>query len=284
MPGQFHLITMRCHQARFFMRPDPEINQVVLEWLARTQQAFPDVRLHAVCVMSNHLHLVVHDRNAELATWSSYFLGNLARGVNRIRKRFGTFMERRHSEEPILDDEALVDRLAYVVTNPVNAGLCRRVDEWPGVVLWAADGVPVEHDVSWIDRAARRRGIERNIEGRLRIDPLPEDSTSPRKLAEMIRAREQAILSEAPAERPNTHTTKKILKQSWHAAPRDPKRSPRPPCHASDPSIRRKFLEGFREFTARFREASEQLRAGLRSAVFPDWSYPPGQPLLRPLN
>ena len=101
-PGQYYLVTTRCHQARFFLRPDAALNAVVLEWLARTQQRFPSVKIHAVCVMSNHLHLVVCDQSAELADWASYLLGNLARGVNRIRGRRGCFFERRYSAEPIL--------------------------------------------------------------------------------------------------------------------------------------------------------------------------------------
>jgi len=283
-PGQYYLVTTRCHQARFFLRPEPTINDAVLQWLARAQHAFPDIRLHAVCVMSNHLHLVVHDHKGELAAWASFFLGNLARAVNRIRKRSGTFFERRYAAEPILDDEALVDRLAYVVTNPVKAALCKRAQEWPGVVLWADEGVPVDHHVAWIDRGAARAargGDPQTVAGRLRIDPLPEIDAGAR-IEDAIRAREQAHAAERQAEHRKPPTKAKILRQPWHAAPRDPKRTPRPLCHASDPGLRRAFLEGFREFTAHFRDASERLRSGARLTLFPDWSYPPGQTLFRP--
>ena len=292
-PGQYYLVTTRCHQARFFLRPDPELNDVVLEWLARAQRAFPNLRLHGVCAMSNHLHLVVHDQGGELAAWASFFLGNLARAVNRLRKRSGTFFERRYSAEPILDDEALIDRIVYVVTNPVKAALCKRASQWPGVVLWARAGAPTEHDVSWIDREARRRAIAtapkvdraeaERIQGQLRIDPLPQQGAgSSGDLEEAIRSREQELESQRRIERRALLPFAKILTQSWHAAPRSPKRAPRPLCHASDPALRRAFIESFRDFTALFREAAERLKRGARAA-FPDWSYPPGRPLVRPV-
>ena len=56
-PGQLYLVTTRCHQARFFLRPDPQINEAVLEWLTRAQQHYPRLQILAVCVLSNHLHL-----------------------------------------------------------------------------------------------------------------------------------------------------------------------------------------------------------------------------------
>jgi len=119
------------------------------------------------------------------------------------------------------------------------------------------------------------------VQALLLIDPLPDDGANSADIGEVIRAREQELADACRAERRNTMTRAKILAQRWHAAPRSPKRTARPLCHASDPALRRAFIEGFREFTAVFRDASERLRSGARSAFFPEWSYPPGRPLLR---
>ena len=51
-----------------------------------------------------------------------YFESNLAKAVNQIRNRTGTVFHRRYSAEQILDDNALVDRVLYIVMNPVRAG------------------------------------------------------------------------------------------------------------------------------------------------------------------
>jgi REP element-mobilizing transposase RayT len=291
-PGQYYLVTTRCHQARFFLRPDVALNGVVLEWLARTQQRFPSVTIHAVCVMSNHLHLLVCDESAELADWASYFLGNLARAVNRIRGRRGTFFERRYSAEPILDVEALHDRLVYVVTNPVKAGLCRRARDWPGVVLFAGEGVSESVLVSW---RARSRNEEAGVgeavaseaaprvDGVLVVDPIPAlDSEAAASVAQGVEARERSLADERSRTRRPTMTRVRVLAQSWRSAPRDPKRSPRPLCHAADPRLRKAFVRGFEAFVSSFREASAMLREGARELRFPEWSFPPGGPLVLP--
>ena len=298
-PGQLYLVTTRCHQARFLLRPDREINDAVLEWLARAQQRFSRLRILAVCVLSNHLHLVVRDQEGDLAAWASYFLGHLARAVNSIRGRSGSCFERRYSAEPILDDEALFDRLVYVVTNPVNAGLCKRARDWPGLVLFASEGDSQEIPVSWVNRdlhrfarvRARRRGEPApkgdtfRVQGRLVIDPLPATDAS-RSDAEAIHvaieARERELAQERSRAGRKPLGRKRVLAQSWRSAPRHPKRSPRPLCHASDPKLRRRFREGFDEFVSLFREAAALLRGGHPNASFPDWCYPPGRPLLRP--
>ncbi len=299
VPGQYYQFTTRCHQARCFLRPDDETNQAVLEWLTRAQLLYPELRILSVCVMSNHLHMVVHDQVGLLSNWASYFLGNLSRAINRIRGRSGTFYQRRYSAEPILDDEALIDRLVYTVANPVKAGLCSRVDQWPGIVLFARGSRREEIPVSWIDRNQQRRARKRaqrrgdakpeseeyRVQQILVIHPLLDATTDAgeSRAAAAIEARE----TELGLERRNAGLRPlgraKILAQSWHAAPKAPKHEPRPLCHSASLALREAFREGYRTFVELFREASERLRDGDLQVSFPDWSFPPGRPLVRPM-
>ena len=291
-PGQYYLFTTRCHQARFFLRPDAALNAVVLEWLARTQRRFPCVTIHAVCVMSNHLHLLLCDEASELADWASYFLGNLARAVNRLRGRTGSFFERRYSAEPILDVEALHDRLVYVVTNPVKAELCGRVRNWPGVVLFAQGGSSESIPVSWMDRSGNPDiglGAAGSLEAAPRVDeilvvePIPSlDSADAASVAQAVEARERSLEDGRSNTRRRRMTRARVLAQSWQSAPRTPKRSFRPLCHAADPRIREAFARGFQAFVSGFREASAMLRDGVREIRFPEWSFPPGGSLVMP--
>lgn len=298
VPGQYYLITARCHQARFFLRPDTNLNLAVLEWLTRAQRQFPQLRILATCVMSNHLHLVVHDQTSQLAAWASYFLGNLARAVNRLRERSGVCFERRYSAEPILDDEALLDRLVYTVTNPVKAGLCGRTDQWPGVVLFARGSRREQIPVSWTDRDKERRERARarprgeapsggetfQVEGSLAIDPFLTETggSGDERLRVAIEAREEELAAERRKAGIRSLGPARVLAQSWHTAPRRPKRVQRPLCHAANPALRAAFREAFRAFVGLFREAAERLREGA-SIAFPEWSFPPGRPLVRPV-
>ena len=297
-PNTVYLVTTRCHQARFLLRPDSALNEAVLEWLTRSQRAYPGVQLLGLCVMSNHLHLLVRDTEGELAAWASYLLGNLARSINGVRERCGVVFERRYSAEPVLDDAALLDRLVYVVTNPVQAGLCTQSRTWPGLLLWAQSGEPEWREVSWVARkayrSARYRARQRGqappspdgfrVCGRLAIHPLPTEvgSEGGSELAEAIAARERELAAERRRSGRPAMTRREVLAQDWHGAPRQPKRSPRPACHTSERGLRQAFVEGFRHFVSVFREASAQWRSGLRRDVsFPPWSYPPGGSLVR---
>ena len=115
-PGQLYLVTTRCHQARFFLRPDRELNEAVLEWLARAQQHFPRLQILALCVLSNHLHLVVRDEDGELAAWVDgelymHFEGLRWRTDERVKiKRFslGIYIHEARRENVVwYDDVAL---------------------------------------------------------------------------------------------------------------------------------------------------------------------------------
>lgn len=296
-PGQYILVTTRCYQSSFFLRPDHEVNNAILEWLTRAQVRFPDVEILAVCVMSNHLHLVVRDQRGELAAWAHCFFGSLAKAINRIRNRSGNLFERRYSAEPILDLDALVDRLVYTVTNPVAAGLCKRVANWPGVVLYATERAK-EIPVTWVDRAkhrlaevkARARrgstpdGDEFLLQGKLILTPLPmtegfqSDTAS---IEAAVEAREQQLAQDRRLAGRKTLTRRQVLSQNWRTTPSQPSRSPRPRCHASDLSLRKQFIRDFRHFVGLFREASERFRNGDGSVSFPLWCYPPGLPMIR---
>jgi REP element-mobilizing transposase RayT len=298
-PNTVYLLTSRCHQTCFLLRPEPAVNEVVLEWLARAQRVYPGVELYGLCVMSNHLHLLVRDTRGELAAWASYLLGNLARSINRLRERCGVVFERRYSAEPVLDDAALLDRLVYVVTNPVQAGLCTQSQAWPGLVLWAAGGEPERRAVSWVARkayrSARYRARQRGqappspegfrVGGTLVLQPLPSEIGSEAEgggeLAEAIAARERELAAERRRSGRTAMTRREVLAQDWHAAPRHPKRSPRPACHTTERGLRQAFVEGFRNFVGAFREASAQWRSGVHPVSFPPWSYPPGGSLVR---
>lgn len=230
----------------------------------------------AICVMSNHVHLLVRDSNGELADWACYLLGNLARAINRIRDRSGVVFGRRYSAEPILDHEALRDRLVYVVTNPVQAGLCGRGRDWPGVSLWSAGGDIERHRVSV--GVGRGEGAD---PGCVVVHPLPECSAG--EVSRDIAETERRLRLERVRAGTGVLGLARVRAQDWRARPRDPKRSSRPPCHTTDRKLRSSFLESFRTFVAAFRAASAELRSGALDITFPPWSYPPGRPIVRVL-
>jgi hypothetical protein len=71
-----------------------------------------------------------------------------------------------------------------------------------------------------------------------------------------------------------------VLRQDPETRPIRSKKSPAPLFHAATKAVRKAFWETYALFVAAFREASERLRSGDRTARFPVGSFPPGLPFV----
>ena len=136
IPGETYLITRRCLQRAFRLRPTAETNAIFLYCLAFAASR-TGVSVHAVCVMSNHHHAVVTDSRGVLPEFLRELHRLSAKAINASQGQW----ENLWAAEPcnavrLTTDEDVEDKIAYVVANPVAAGLVRRPHDWPGVLLW----------------------------------------------------------------------------------------------------------------------------------------------------
>ena len=89
-----------------------------------------EVEVEAACVMSTHYHAVVKATVAQLSRMMQWLHSRYTCAFNKRQGRFGhAFAERFHSK--VVEEEDVYDRCGYVLGNPVNAGLCRTIQEWP---------------------------------------------------------------------------------------------------------------------------------------------------------
>lgn len=216
-PRQRWFVTSRCLEARFLLRPDVAMKQRFGFWLAKATQRFPGIRVHAAIQLSNHTHLCVTDDDGSLAAFCGYFFGMLARDVNELRDRSGPAFHRRYSAEPLLDREATLQKIAYLVCNPVEAGLVRDWREWPGVLVFTQTRDHETHSYRRLDaiayRAAKARaGRERKtvkqsdfwMEGVLILHPFDEgdaDILDPAAICDAVDGRQRALVRIALASR-----------------------------------------------------------------------------------
>jgi REP element-mobilizing transposase RayT len=136
LPGTTYLVTRRCAQRQFLLRPSELTNQVFGYVLAVAARRF-GMRVHAFCVLSNHFHLVVTDPVARLPAFEQYLDSLVARALNAIHGRWEAFWApRSYSAVALVSPDDVVDKAAYALANPAEAGLVRRGQEWPG--LWSA--------------------------------------------------------------------------------------------------------------------------------------------------
>jgi hypothetical protein len=72
-----------------------------------------------------------------------------------------------------------------------------------------------------------------------------------------------------------------IRSQNPTSQPAKTKRSPAPLVHAASRRVRQEIYRMYGLFVAAFREAAEHLKAGDRTARFPEGSFPPGLPFVK---
>ena len=81
LPGTTYLLTRRCTQRQFLIRPSRVVNEIFLYCLARAAKR-TGVEVHAFCVLSNHYHLVVTDPLALLPVFAHWLNVHMARALN----------------------------------------------------------------------------------------------------------------------------------------------------------------------------------------------------------
>jgi REP element-mobilizing transposase RayT len=89
---------------------------------------------HAFWLMGTHYHLVLDTLCVNLSRGLQRLNWLYAMYFNARYDLFGHLFARRFSSRVIESEEYLYEACAYVLLNPVKAGLCERVEDWP----WSA--------------------------------------------------------------------------------------------------------------------------------------------------
>ena len=292
-PGSVYFVTNRCMQSRLLLRPSPQINSIVGATLARALTLFPTIDLFAYVFASNHFHMLLRPRDCDAATVSdfvAYVEANVARRVGRIVKWDGRFWGRRFSAEPVLDNEALVGRLQYILSHGVKEGLTERVADWPGLSCTAELTSGVVRLFDWMDEAARnKKGFTAGAPGArkyvtryaLKLTPLPcWQGVTQREQQRLVGELITEIETRARAERNGKPVlgVEAVLAQDPLDKPLRTNISPRPLCHAASAQLRESFRAASRAFVCAYRTVSALFRQGDLKVDFPPHCFRPTLP------
>ena len=100
-------------------------------------------RIHAYCLMSNHVHLLVTpEDNWACARFMKVVNQRYAQHLNRVHERTGTPWEGRYRSNVVFSMRYVLACYRYIELNPVRAGIVRHPSDYP----WSsyptnADGV-----------------------------------------------------------------------------------------------------------------------------------------------
>jgi REP element-mobilizing transposase RayT len=273
LAGTTYLVTRRCSERRFLLRPSAIVNATFLYLLAVAARRY-GILVHAYCVLSNHCHLVVTDTRARLPEFHRYLDGLVARAVNCLLGRWESFWDPgSYSAVRLETPDAVLEKMVYVLANPVAAGLVRRGREWPG--LWSDPGrIGGEPVVAERPAVFFRKDGPMPPSASLRLTRPPgfeKDEAFEEILRQRLVEAEDAAGAELAAKGRSLLGAARVLTQkpTSRPAPGEPRRtlSPRVACRAKWKRI--EALQRLAEFARAYREALASWRAGLRDVLFP---------------
>ena len=267
-PGLILEVTVRTIQGRHLLHPSRRLNRAVLGVMARAQARY-NVRIYSVIVMSNHIHMVISaDTRRSLVRFMTYVNSNIARVVGRLRNWPERFWGRRYRSVPILDPDALLERLRYVFAHGYKEGLVGRPQEWRGVHTIGAWCHGKRLIGTWFDRTAlfrdRKAGVQLEAshyesEHELVLSPPPGwEAASKAELREGMRRLVQEAIKRHPPSRPfrgRPRPRHAARRKDPHVRPARVSRRPAPVCHTRrgavtalrtsrpTPCMRRRFEE-----------------------------------------
>ena len=279
-PMSIHMVTRRTTQRQLLLRPDKALVQCYYYILGYLQTRHR-VEYHNMTVLSNHLHLLLTDLEGDqVQAFNREFFSLMARSTNCYRGRNENLWS---SGKPSCvcvapRTEDIVDKCAYIITNPVEAGLVSHAKKWPGVRVLA-------HDMGRLQLRVQRPGFFFRESGDLPEEvvvrfTLPKvwDSTEKalrEQIADESRRREESIRDRFRRADQKFLGVKRVCRSSTRSSATSPeewfKLSPHVAC--KDRVLRGKFLKWRRVRQRRYEECRSEILAGGESLAFPSGTY-----------
>jgi len=277
LPGTTYLVSRRCAQRQFLLRPSRQVNRIFRFCLAVAAQR-TGIQLHAYCAMSNHYHLVLTDPGARLPEFMHWMNKNVAKSINALLGRWeAVWAPGSYSAVRLADSEAVLKELVYVYTNPVDAGLVRRARDWPGALSLPSHMTAPPTKIRRTTGFFRDQGpVPSSAPLELSVPPvLRGGSDLVQRLERMVRERERELQQQAQAKGLSFLGRKKVLRQSPWGRPRDaePRRGLNPRIACRDKWKRIETIQRLKEFVAAYREARQRYLDGETHVRFPAGTY-----------
>lgn len=277
LPGKTYLITRRCFQRTFRLRPSPATNAIFLYCLAVAAQK-TGVLVHATGVMSDHHHTVLTDVLGVLPVFLRELHRTVAKALNASQGQWENLWSLHPTNVvELATAQDIMDKIAYVVANPVRAGLVKTPEDWPGVLLWedgVHEAVRPEH---YFDPAGSAPSV-----APLRIVSAPPHIADASGVEEWRRRLNLAIAEHVSGARREVQAAGAEVLGAAGALAQSPqkrassyenRRTTIPRVAASDTSTRRALLRDLGAFDAAYRTALRKWRDGDRQVPFPSGTW-----------
>lgn len=244
----------------------------IFEYLLGLLAKAHGIQIHAYLVMSDHYHMVVSDPESRLPDFQRNFNSLLARSINVLRNRSESIWDRRsYNDVELLDDAAVLDKMAYTLANPVEDRLVDHAWQWTGAKsMGMAFG-----EVRQIAKPNVFFG-----------DAMPEtvelELTRPRCFQELNDAELLAELHTEVARREDEFGKlgksigmERVRAMSWTSSPEseEPRGQLRPTVASRDKRTRIEALRRAKEWLNAYKSALARFVDGVRDVEFPQGTW-----------
>ena len=146
-PGAVHHVMIRGNQGRPIFFSDEDRCKCCL-LLQEGIERFGH-RIHAFCLMKNHIHLAIQEGDDGLSKAIQNFSFRYAQRVNRIRKEVGHVFQGRFKAVRVDSRKYLLQLVRYIHLNPVRAGMVKKPEEYK----WSGHNAYMGKDpLVWLER------------------------------------------------------------------------------------------------------------------------------------
>lgn len=268
LPGRTYLVTRRCTQRQFLLRPDPETNNAFVYCLAYAAiKASIDVV--AYLASANHYHAVVVDTHGQIPKFLELFHKLFAKHQNQLRgRRENMWSSQQTSLVQLEGPDDILAKVAYTLTNPVKDFLVDLASHWPGATSLRATlflkTVRARRPARFFDATGK---MPKDLE--LRCVRAPgfqhlSDEEYREHFAQAIHAAELSAESERRISGRKVFGRKRIRAQSPFARPEveGPRRPLNPSVAARSRTTKIEALRALKEFRSAYADARKLWLTG----------------------
>ena len=127
--GVYHILFRGVNQQNIF---EEKQDYIKLQEIILDVKEEMDFKIYAYCFMTNHVHLVIHEKNLkDVSLIMKRILTKYARWYNIKYRRSGALIANRYKSVPVEVDEYFLHLVRYVHQNPLKAGIVHDLGKYP---------------------------------------------------------------------------------------------------------------------------------------------------------
>lgn len=282
LPNSVYMVTRRCVQRQFLLRPGRTTADVFGYCLGLAASQF-NIGVIAATVMGNHYHALIHDRDGLFPKFLECLHRNVAKCLNAAYGRWENFWSTEETCVTRLPTSAeVLDKLVYVITNPVTADLVDEAASWPGFTTWKLppQGQRFERPRHYFrsddrDGAASARRLQPSTVILSLSPPPPSHRIGSVEewnvlVAKAVRGREGILRAERARRRIRIPNRRRLVDQSWSDQPSSTARHRKlRPVVSGHGKVFLEEIRSLQEFRRNYRKARLLLAGGFRDVPFP---------------